>query len=81
MSTGRKVQSRYSIRVKSRPPRFNRVPHGPDPCVVRQFAGWVHRKLASDLLLTSHRSIEPAKRGAALDVKLRPQSAARNLRL
>ena len=34
---------------------------GPDPCGVRHYRGWVHRRLASDLLLRQHRSIESAK--------------------
>jgi len=25
--------------------------HGPDPCIVRRYRGWVHRRLARDLLL------------------------------
>jgi hypothetical protein len=40
---------------------LNLGPHGPDPCVVKHYRGWMHRRLASDLLLTWHRWIESAK--------------------
>ena len=40
-------------------------PRGPDPCVVSHYRTWVHRTLASDLLLTRHRCMEFAKPRAA----------------
>jgi hypothetical protein len=53
--TGRADLDKHSARQL-----VDRWPPGPDPCVVRHYARWVHRRLASDLLLRRDRRIESA---------------------
>jgi hypothetical protein len=51
------------------------VPQGPVPCILRHFSAWVHRRLASGLLLRGTGLSSPQSLAPLLDVK-----QGRNLR-